>query len=276
MPDQVDQSTAERSCIRGHLNCENHALRCPRVPGVVCTVVPASGSRSSLHPSPEERVGAGLPRLPDIHHQEFVTGRVSDCYHRCYHRCQEVVAVAALNIRNLNETVKRRLQVRAARHGRSMEAEVRAILEEAVREPADSAGLFQALLDRFGALGGSTWTCPDATNRRAPRSLRMIILDTNVVSELMRPEPAPQVASWFETGTGASYAPRPSRSQRSGTALPGCRTDAGSRSCSPQPTISSRPSKTRSCRSTSQPQKTTPSSPAAASEPGNPSPASTR
>jgi len=65
-----------------------------------------------------------------------------------------VVSVAALNIRNLDETVKRRLQVRAARHGRSMEAEVRAILAEAVREPADSAGLFTTLLDWFGALGG--------------------------------------------------------------------------------------------------------------------------
>ena len=31
-----------------HLNCGNHARRCPKVPGVVCTVVPASGSRSSL------------------------------------------------------------------------------------------------------------------------------------------------------------------------------------------------------------------------------------
>jgi antitoxin FitA len=108
----------------------------------------------SADPSHKERVGVGLSCLPDIHNQELVTGRMSDCYHRCYHRCQEVVAVAALNIRNLNETVKRRLQVRAARHGRSMEAEVRAILEEAVREPADSAGLFTALLDRFGALGG--------------------------------------------------------------------------------------------------------------------------
>ncbi len=108
----------------------------------------------SADPSAKERVVVGLLRLPDIHHQEFATGRVSDCYHRGYHRYQEVIAVAALNIRNLNETVKRRLQVRAARHGRSMEAEVRAILEEAVREPADSAGLFTALLDRFGALGG--------------------------------------------------------------------------------------------------------------------------
>lgn len=81
-------------------------------------------------------------------------GGLAHCYHKCYHRCQEVLAMAALNIRNLDETVKRRLQVRAARHGRSMEAEVRAIVEEAVREPADSAGLFTALLDRFGALGG--------------------------------------------------------------------------------------------------------------------------
>jgi len=59
-----------------------------------------------------------------------------------------------LNIRNLDETVKRRLQIRAARHGRSMEAEARAILAEAVREPADNVGLFTTLLDRFGALGG--------------------------------------------------------------------------------------------------------------------------
>jgi antitoxin FitA len=59
-----------------------------------------------------------------------------------------------LNIRNLDEAVKRRLQVRAARHGRSMEAEARAILTEAVREPVESAGLFTTLVDRFGALGG--------------------------------------------------------------------------------------------------------------------------
>lgn len=62
--------------------------------------------------------------------------------------------MAALNIRNLDESVKRRLQLRAARHGRSMEAEARAILTEAVTEPADSAGLFTALLDRFSTLGG--------------------------------------------------------------------------------------------------------------------------
>jgi antitoxin FitA len=69
--------------------------------------------------------------------------------------------MAALSIRNLDESVKQRLQSRAARHGRSMEAEARAILTEAVQEPADSAGLFTALLDRFGKLGGIDLELPD-------------------------------------------------------------------------------------------------------------------
>lgn len=59
-----------------------------------------------------------------------------------------------VSIRNLDSRVKERLRVRAARHGRSMEAEMRAILTEAVAEPEDERGLLNALLDRFGALGG--------------------------------------------------------------------------------------------------------------------------
>jgi antitoxin FitA len=69
--------------------------------------------------------------------------------------------MAALSIRNLDESVKRRLQSRAARHGRSMEAEAREILTEAVRESSDSTGLFTALLDRFGRLGGIDLELPD-------------------------------------------------------------------------------------------------------------------
>jgi plasmid stability protein len=71
--------------------------------------------------------------------------------------------MAALTIRNLDESVKRRLRTRAARHGRSMEAEARAILAEAVLEPTDSAGLFTALLDRFGGLGGVELELPGRT-----------------------------------------------------------------------------------------------------------------
>ena len=62
--------------------------------------------------------------------------------------------MAALSIRNLDDEVKHRLHARAARHGRSMEAEIRAILEEAVREPELRGNLFTVLLDRVGALGG--------------------------------------------------------------------------------------------------------------------------
>lgn len=62
--------------------------------------------------------------------------------------------MAALSIRSLDDEVKHRLHVRAARHGRSMEAEARVILEEAVREPETSGNLFTTLLDRFGAVGG--------------------------------------------------------------------------------------------------------------------------
>ena len=73
--------------------------------------------------------------------------------------------MATLNIRNLDEAVKRRLQIRAARHGRSMEAKAREVLAEAVREPADSFGLFTALLDRFGTLGGVDMELPERNER---------------------------------------------------------------------------------------------------------------
>jgi plasmid stability protein len=42
--------------------------------------------------------------------------------------------MAQVLVRNLEETVKRKLQRRAARHGRSMEEEVRDILRDAVKD----------------------------------------------------------------------------------------------------------------------------------------------
>ena len=52
--------------------------------------------------------------------------------------------MTAISIRNLDPEVKARLRVRAAEHGRSMEAEIRAILVDAVAEQRP-AGLFDAL-----------------------------------------------------------------------------------------------------------------------------------
>jgi hypothetical protein len=51
-PSLVRRNTARNTpsspCWFMHLTCGNRARRCPEVPGRVCTVVPASGSRSSL------------------------------------------------------------------------------------------------------------------------------------------------------------------------------------------------------------------------------------
>jgi plasmid stability protein len=44
----------------------------------------------------------------------------------------ETAAMATLTIRNLDDSLKERLRVRAASHGHSMEEEVRVILKQAV------------------------------------------------------------------------------------------------------------------------------------------------
>ena len=64
--------------------------------------------------------------------------------------------MATLTIRNVDAGVKERLRLRAARHGRSMEAEARTILSEAVAGVRDQAepNLAEAIRRRFAPLGG--------------------------------------------------------------------------------------------------------------------------
>ena len=76
---------------------------------------------------------------------------------------EEVGILASISVRNLEDDVKERLRTRAARHGRSMESEIRAILADAVSEPNDDAGLFQTMLDRFGEIGGVELELPPRT-----------------------------------------------------------------------------------------------------------------
>jgi antitoxin FitA len=77
--------------------------------------------------------------------------------------------MSAVSIRNLDDGVKDRLRVRAARHGRSMEAEMRVILTDAVSEPGEQDGLFRTLLNRFGELGGVELELPArSVEPRAP------------------------------------------------------------------------------------------------------------
>ena len=62
--------------------------------------------------------------------------------------------MASITIRNLDDDVKRRLRVRAAEHGRSMEEEARDILRQVVGQPSAPRNLGQAIHARFAALGG--------------------------------------------------------------------------------------------------------------------------
>lgn len=57
--------------------------------------------------------------------------------------------MAVMTIRDLDDEVRDKLRVRAAHNKRSMEAEVRAILTEAVDSPVER-GLFEALMT-FGS-----------------------------------------------------------------------------------------------------------------------------
>ena len=62
--------------------------------------------------------------------------------------------MAQLVVRNLEAGVKRRLQDRAKRHGRSMEEEVRDILRDAAKEqPAPAGGLGTEIASLFRKYG---------------------------------------------------------------------------------------------------------------------------
>ncbi|MGB7449859.1 MAG: Arc family DNA-binding protein [Ornithinimicrobium sp.] len=62
--------------------------------------------------------------------------------------------MAAVSVRDLDDSVRELLRLRAAENGRSMEAEIRAILTDAVSPPRDTDGLALTLMARFGELGG--------------------------------------------------------------------------------------------------------------------------
>lgn len=57
--------------------------------------------------------------------------------------------MASLVVRNLSEDTKERLRQRAARHRRSLEAEVRSILERAAEEPQASGDRRERFPDWF-------------------------------------------------------------------------------------------------------------------------------
>ncbi len=79
-----------------------------------------------------------------------------------------VSPVPALNIRNLDETTRRRLRLRAAEHGHSMEEEIRTILRAAVADDTPATGLGSAIHALFAEQGGVELDLPPRLPGREP------------------------------------------------------------------------------------------------------------
>ena len=77
--------------------------------------------------------------------------------------------MATLTIRNFDDDLKATLRMQAARHGQSMEEEVRSILRQALTQTPVTTGLGTRLADRFAAVAvGADLVVPPRSLPRAP------------------------------------------------------------------------------------------------------------
>jgi len=77
--------------------------------------------------------------------------------------------MASITIRRLDDDLKERLRRRAARHGRSMEDEVRELLRTTLsREASEPDNLAERIQARFRALGGVDLELPGRESVREP------------------------------------------------------------------------------------------------------------
>jgi len=76
--------------------------------------------------------------------------------------------MASLTIRNLDNSLKAQLRLRAARHGRSMEAEVRSILAQTLNSSINEQNLAATIHRRFESLDLECLPVPPRQAARNP------------------------------------------------------------------------------------------------------------
>ena len=116
--------------------------------------------------------------------------------------------MASITIRNLSAESKARLRQRAEQRGCSLEALVRSILDDAA-EQARADGQVPARPNR-AALSQAKTSTPFISEHRQPQGAgraSVILVDTNVLSELTRPTPQPRVIAWLEVNEPALALP---------------------------------------------------------------------
>lgn len=78
--------------------------------------------------------------------------------------------MATITVRGIDDSTKAHLRVRAAEHGRSMEAEVRSILREALFGEVPANKLGSRIHQRFVEAGGAELDLPERSDGvRLPR-----------------------------------------------------------------------------------------------------------
>ncbi len=80
--------------------------------------------------------------------------------------------MASITIPNLEDDLKRRLRIRAAEHGRSMEEEAREILRQVVSVPSPPVNLVGAIRARVAKVGGVELDIPAREPMREPPRFR--------------------------------------------------------------------------------------------------------
>ena len=71
--------------------------------------------------------------------------------------------MATLTVRDFDDELKAQLRVRAAENGRSMEAEVRAILADALTRPISTVGMGSRIRQRFSEVAAAPLELPART-----------------------------------------------------------------------------------------------------------------
>ncbi|WP_129662975.1 FitA-like ribbon-helix-helix domain-containing protein [Phytoactinopolyspora endophytica] len=76
--------------------------------------------------------------------------------------------MATLTIRNVDEDLKAKLRIQAAENGRSMEAEVRAILHTALARSESQVDIGTVIRRRFAGMDDTSFPLPERTELARP------------------------------------------------------------------------------------------------------------
>ena len=80
--------------------------------------------------------------------------------------------MTSLTIRNIDDALKSSLRMQAARHGHSMEQEVREILRRAVQPASTNTDFAQRIQKRFAGLGVEELPIPKRRGSRPPATAK--------------------------------------------------------------------------------------------------------